>query len=289
MQPLVEPPANPENEPESPSQACTDASPSLEHLELDGTFWLETAGTQLGPWFSSAPNSYVSLETEGWIALSGEPWIGFNVGCVLDSPRASSLFTRYAARVGDLPGVLIVEQVTREIFELAKRIGARHVGEVPFMVFDEETAPSGKDPVSMRQITTLADLTPTVVLIAESFSMNLQACLDLLEPTLEDPNAAIWVAEKDSRIASAVMSWRTGSLVGLHCLATSKEYRGQGVAHSLVCQVMARQMSGGVRRFFHHVTPLGRRFAESVGYHPVAFPHAFLINGDADTSVLLNQ
>jgi hypothetical protein len=247
------------------------------------------AGAQLGAWFSGASNSYVSLETEGWITLSGEPWMGFNVACVLDSPRATSLFKRYAARVGDRPGVLIVEQVTREVLELAERMGARHVGEISFMVFDEETAPSGKDLVAVRQITTLADLTPTVVRIAESFSMNLQACLDLLEPTLENPNAAIWVAEKDSQITSAVMSWRTGSIVGLHCLATSKGYRGRGIAHSLVCQLMARQMSDGVRRFFLHAASSGRRFAEGIGYHPVALPHAFLINDHPNTSGFRNQ
>jgi N-acetylglutamate synthase-like GNAT family acetyltransferase len=263
-----------------PPVSAADGSRAHEHLELDGTFWLETAGAHLGRWFSNSPKSDVSLDTGGWIARSGEPWIGFNVACVLDSPRATALFERYASAVGDLPGVVIVEQATREIFELAERIGARHIGELPFMVFDKETAPSDEDSVDVRQIATLADLTPTVVLIAESFSMNVQACLDLFEPMLKDPNAAIWVAEKDGRIIAAVMILRIGSIVGLHCLATSQQYRGQGVARSLVCQLMTRQMSMGTRRFFLHTTARGLRFAEAIGYRPVKFPHGFVINHD---------
>jgi ribosomal protein S18 acetylase RimI-like enzyme len=250
-----------------------------EHLHFDGAFWLETEGSQLGRWFATAPRSHVSSETGGWLALSGEPWVGFNVGCVLDSPVATSLFTRYAESVGDLPGVLVVEKVTPEIFELAERVGAWHVGEIPLMVFDEETAPLTTSSVAVRQISTLADLTPTIVLVAASFSMNVQACLDLFEPMLEDPNAGIWVAEKNGHIVGAVLGLRAGSIVGLHCLVTAKECRGQGVASSLVCQLMTRQLSSGARHFFFHAVGSRRHFSEAIGYRLAGIPHGFVING----------
>jgi citrate lyase synthetase len=97
------------------------------------------------------------------------------------------------------------------------------------------------------------------------------------------------VAEKDNRIVSALMSWRTGSIVGLHCLATSREYRGQGVARSFVCEVMARQSSSGARRFFLHTTPRGRQFAEGIGYRPAGLPHGFAINDNDNTSTFRDQ
>ena len=290
MQAMEQTPTNHKNAQEkSHSLIRQDRTQAHEHLELDGVFWLETEGAQLSRWFARSPRSHVALEAGGWIALSGEPWFGFNVACVLDSPRASSLFIRYAASLSDQPGIVIVEKVTPAILELAQRADARHLGEIPLMAFDEESVPSVGYSVAVRQIVTLADLTPTVVLIAGAFSMNLQACLDLFEPTLEDPNATIWVAEQDGRIISALMSLRIGSIVGLHCLATSKEYRGQGISRSLVCQVMGDQMSRGIRRFFLHTTPLGRRFAESIGYRPVGFPHGFVVNDDHNASAFPNQ
>jgi len=255
---------------------------------LDTAFWLETEGAQLSHWFARAPKSHVSLETGGWIALSGEPWIGFNVACVLDSPRATSLFIRYTSSLANQPGTVLVETVTPDILELAERVGARHFGEIPLMIFDEETPPLAKGSVEIHEITTLAELTPTVVLIAGSFSMNLQACIDLLEPMLEGPNAAIWVAERSGHIVSAVMCLRMGSNAGLHCLATAKEDRGQGVARSLVSQLMARTMASDTRRFFLFSAG-GRRFAESIGYRPVGFPHGFVINDDQNASALPDQ
>lgn len=263
-------------------------TPAHEHLALDGAFWLETEGAQLSRWFATAPNSSVSLEAGGWIALSGEPWIGFNVACVLHSPGAASLFVRYASSLADQPGTIFVETVTPEIFELAEHVGARHVGETPLMVFDEAAAPLQTDSVVVRHITTSADLTPTVVLIAECFSMNVQACIDLFEPMLEEPNAGIWVAERDRHIVSAVMSLRMGSIVGLHCLATAREYRGQGIGRSLVRQLIARQMANDARRFFLHTTAEGRRFAEGIGCRPAGFPHTFILNGEQSTATAMD-
>ena len=289
MQTIDQTPGGHENEPKNHSLERKDGTRAHEHLELDESFWLETAGAQLSRWFARAPRSHVSLDAGGWIALSGEPWTGFNAACVLDSPYATSLFIRYAASLADLPGVLIVEKMTHEILELAERVGARDIGELPLMVYDREAAPKANETVDVRQITTLADLTPTVVLIAGSFSMNLQACVDLFEPILADSNASIWVAEKDRQITSAVMSLRMDSIVSLHCLATSKEYRGQGVAHSLVSQLMASQMSSGIRRFFLHTNPSGRNFMEGIGYRPVGFPHGFVINEAQGASVSRNH
>ena len=279
-------PPSHESEPENGLLTDKDRSRAREHLELDGVFWLETAGAQLERWFGRAPRSHASTEAGGWIALSGEPWVGFNVACVLDSPRSDALFMRYAERLRDLPGVVIAERVTHEILEIAERLRARDVGEIPFMVFDKETPPTSPRAVEVSRVTALADLTPTVVLIADAFSMNVQACLDVFEPTLGDPNAAIWTATKDGRLVSAMMTLRVGNIVGLHCLATSDEIRGRGIAHSLVCQVMERHMSSGTRRFFLHTTDQGRRFAEAVGYRAVVLPHTFVINEDANTSAI---
>ena len=272
--------AHPESETESHSPEWRDEARAHDHLGLDGTFWLETEGAQLARWFATAPKSRVSSEIGGWLALSGEPWVGFNVGCVLHSPGATTLFSQYVEGIGGLPGVLIVEKITPEVLELAERVGARHLGELPLMLFDEESAPVTTIPMDVRAITTLADLTPTAVLVAASFSMNLQACLDLFEPMLEDPHAAIWVAEKDGHIVSAVLSMRTGGLVGLHYPVTSIEHRGQGVAGSLVRHVMAHEMSRDTRRFFLHTTGRGRRFAEGIGYRPAGLPHGFVVNSD---------
>ena len=190
----------------------------------------------------------------------------------------------YAESLRDLPGIVIAERVTDEILQIAEHVRARDIGVLPFMVFDKKTPPSAQRAVEVRRVAALADLTPTVVLIADAFSMNLQACLDVFEPALGDPNATLWVAMKDGRIVSAMMTLSLGGIVGLHYLATSDECRGQGIACSLVCQVMERHMSSGIRRFFLHTTDQGRRFAEAIGYRAVVLPHAFVINEDVDTS-----
>jgi hypothetical protein len=180
-----------------------------ERLQLDGAFWLETMGTQLTQWFTMTPASHVSVDLGGWIALSGEGWSGFNVCCVLDHPRAAPLFEHYAMTISHLPALLLVEKVTPEILESAAHIDARNIGDISLMTWDDEDVPLSVDSsVVVRQITTLAELTPTTVLVSGSLSINLQACVDVFEPMLDDANAAIWVGEKDGHIVSAAISLR---------------------------------------------------------------------------------
>ncbi|HVA07524.1 MAG TPA: GNAT family N-acetyltransferase [Acidimicrobiales bacterium] len=254
-------------------------------LRFHGSIWLQEMGTHLAEWFSCVPGYRHSKDGDGWIALSGEDYAGFNVGCVLDRPDASAVFDRYSDMIGPLPAAIVVERLTPSVLSQADQVGARHIGQIPFMARE---AGGSRQPesvaVDVQPAANLGDVTPAAVLFADSFSANLQACINMFEPMLNNPSTTLWLGEIEGEVISTAVALHSGTTVGIYCLATTRPLRRQGHAGALVRGIMASQLSTGARSFYLHTTSLERNFSEEIGFKPVAWHDVFLLNDTTDRS-----
>ena len=136
-------------------------------------FWLMTTGLQVVDCFGKTPRARARIDEGGWLALTGEASADLNLACVLDGPAAAALLDNYLSEIDGLPTVLLLENPSPDLLELARRAGAAHLGEVPTMVWQGAVVESGTGDLDVRAATTDLEVEAAIALVAEAFSLDL--------------------------------------------------------------------------------------------------------------------
>ena len=136
-------------------------------------FWLMTTGLQVVDCFGKTPRARARTDEGGWLALTGEASADLNMACVLDGPAAAALLDNYLSEIDGLPTVLLLENPSPDLLELARRAGAAHLGEVPTMVWQGAVVESGTGDLDVRAATTDLEVEAAIALVSEAFSLDL--------------------------------------------------------------------------------------------------------------------
>ncbi|TLM79323.1 GNAT family N-acetyltransferase [Microbulbifer harenosus] len=103
-----------------------------------------------------------------------------------------------------------------------------------------------------------------------AFSYHIDAAV--IEQLVRHPDASLWWAERNGEMVATALLFRTGVVTGIHMVGVPEDFRGLGIARSLMQAVLTHCQASGAR----YTTLQASRMGEGL-YRQLGFEHRFQI------------
>ena len=221
----------------------------------------------------AAPAHHIRRLPGAVMALSGEAVADLNYVAIGAGPDPAARLREFGAIIHGqrLPVLVLVSAaVAEELAPVLQELGFTHAGSMPLMTHDGQVVTLAERGITVRQVTTGADLGVANGIMARAFSLPEDALQRTFDRALLDaPGVAVFLASREDTPVSAVVTSRHGTTVGIWCMATAPEYTRQGAGSTLLVQVMAQHRASGARLFYLGATEAGYPLYERAGFRAV--------------------
>lgn len=211
------------------------------------------------------------VHEDGWLALSGERNVNYNLACCL-SASTDVLADRYLQPVLDLgkPGIVMLGGPGLATAQKLADAGWVSVGALPLMILEASDgappAEAGPRPLSTGELPLARQL------LADTYGLDDSSAVAAVpDRAAEDGDLAVWgLFDGDQLVASVTIAVEDGLAV-VWSMATRTECQGRGYGRRLLETVLHHQFDRGATGSLLHSSVAGERLYRSVGYAVVDY------------------
>ena len=246
-------------------------------MEIATSYLWRLIGEALAIWFRCTPGHEVRLTPQASLALSGEPIGDLNWAIIDEGPQEETTLREFAAILDArrLPStVLMPEGVSNRLASVATELGLQSAGQMPWMTFEgiSQTQVEPGDH-AVERIDSQQGLRAFSKIIARTFGYPQDSVDRMFHPLwLEGPGVDAFLALRNGDAASAVASFRAGSVVGIWAMATLPEHQRKGAGRAALCYAISYHRCRGAKLFYLGATEAGKYLYDRVGFRTIAEP-----------------
>jgi GNAT superfamily N-acetyltransferase len=244
-----------------------------------GTLW-QAMGEATALYFRDAPSYEAWLTPSAWLAMSGEPLPGLNIGLVAGDASSADLLSEIVrrARAKKVPAmVFLAGTAATALSPFAVELGLAQVATLPLMTQLEDRGSPPPSAYTVEPITTEAGLADSHRLVAMAFDTSLEGMSRAVGPrVLDAPGTTLFLAHDDHRAVSTLTTVQAGPLVGIFSMATLPEAQRKGAGAAVLEHAMAHHRRRGARLFYLVASAAGRPLYARLGFETAAEVSVFI-------------
>ncbi len=212
------------------------------------------------------------VREDGWLAISGEEINWLNLAAITDSKKSQARFQEWfeILRHRHLGAqFLLSEESTRQLAAEIAEKNLKYLGPYPLMSLQTEKSfpadfASGHSILCAREDRELED---AAKLLAQVHHLPLECVQRIFgRPMIDSPGTALYLLYDGLRVLSMVWIYRRENTVGIHSMATLKEFQRKGLGRKILLHAMNEQIRSGADFFYLLSSPEGMKLYRSLGF-----------------------
>jgi ribosomal protein S18 acetylase RimI-like enzyme len=211
------------------------------------------------------------VDEDGWLALSGERNVNYNLACCL-SASTDVLADRYLQPLLELgkPGIIMLGGPGLATAQKLVDAGWVSVGALPLMILEATDGASPAE-VGPRPLS-LAELPLARQLLADTYGLDDSTAVAAVpDRAAEDGDLSAWGLFEGDHLVTAVTVAVEDGLAVVWSMATRPECQGRGYGRRLLEPVLRHHFDRGATGSLLHSSVAGERLYRSLGYAVVDY------------------
>jgi ribosomal protein S18 acetylase RimI-like enzyme len=211
------------------------------------------------------------VHEDGWLALSGERNVNYNLACCL-SASTDVLADRYLQPVLDLgrPGIVMLGGPGLATAQKLVDAGWVSVGALPLMILEASDGPAAG--VAASRPLSVEELPLARQLLSDTYGLDDSSALAAIpDRAAVEADLAVWGLFDGEQLLASVTIAVEDDLAVVWSMATRPEHQGRGHGRRLLEPVLRHHFDRGATGSLLHSSVAGEKLYRSLGYTVVEY------------------